>query len=107
MLDVRSDVNIMPKMTWEALGKPQLTYSPFQLRMANQYFIFLIGRLKNVEIYVVGVKIVSNFEVIEIMGDKDPYPSLLSINWCYNPKLHQTCLPGIRPSHFPSFPSHY
>jgi hypothetical protein len=26
---------------------------------------------------------------------------------CYNPKLHQTCLPGIRPSHLTSFPSHY
>ena len=23
---------------------------------------------------------------------------------CYNPKLHHICLPGIRPTHFPSFP---
>jgi hypothetical protein len=28
MLDLGSDVNILPKKTWEALGKPQLTYSP-------------------------------------------------------------------------------
>ena len=25
---------------------------------------------------------------------------------CYNPKLHHTCLPGIRPTHIPSLPKH-
>jgi hypothetical protein len=84
MLDLGSDVNILPKKTWEALGKPQLTYSPIQLRMANQYCIFPIGRLENVEIDVAGVKTVADFEVIEIMGDKDPYPALLGIDWAYD-----------------------
>jgi hypothetical protein len=28
MLDLGSDVSIIPKNTWEALGKSQLTYSP-------------------------------------------------------------------------------
>jgi hypothetical protein len=51
--------------------------------MVNQYCIFPIGGMENVEIYVVGVKITSNFELIEIMGDKDPYPSLLGIDWAY------------------------
>ena len=36
------------------------------------------------EIDVVGVKTVVDFEVIEIMGDKDPYLSLLGIDWDYN-----------------------
>ena len=35
MLDLGSDVNILPRKTWEALGKPRLAYSPIQLRMAN------------------------------------------------------------------------
>jgi hypothetical protein len=83
MLDLGSDVNILPKKTWEALGKPRLTYSPIQLRMENQYCIFPIGRLENMEIDVAGVKIVVEFEVIEIMGDKDPYPVLLGIDWAY------------------------
>jgi hypothetical protein len=83
MLDIGSDVNILPKNTWEALGKPRLMYSPFQLRMENQYCIFPIGRLENVEIDVVGIKIVADFEVIEIMGDKDPYSALLGIDWAY------------------------
>jgi hypothetical protein len=33
-----------------------------------------------VEIDVSGVKIVVDFEVIEIMGDKDPYTALLGID---------------------------
>jgi hypothetical protein len=45
--------------------------------MENQYCIFPIGILESVEIYVVGVKTIADFEVIEIMGDKDPYPTLL------------------------------
>jgi hypothetical protein len=72
MLDIGSNVNILPKNTWEALGKPQLTYSPIQQIMANQYCIFPIGRLENVEIDVAGVNIVVDFQVIKIMGDKDP-----------------------------------
>jgi hypothetical protein len=52
--------------------------------MANQYCIFPIGRLENVEIDVVGVKTIVDFEVIEIMGDKDPYPKLPGIDWAYD-----------------------
>jgi hypothetical protein len=35
------------------------------------------------EVDLVGVNIVADFEVIEIMGDKDPYPTLLGIDWAY------------------------
>jgi hypothetical protein len=52
--------------------------------MANQYCILPIGRLENVEIDVAGVKTVADFEVIKIMGDKDPYPTLLGIDWTYD-----------------------
>jgi len=40
--------------------------------MANQYCILPIGRLKDVEVYVTGVKTHADFEVIDIMGDKYP-----------------------------------
>jgi hypothetical protein len=36
-----------------------------------------------VEIDVVGVNTTVDFEVIEIIGDKDPYPALLEIDWAY------------------------
>ena len=39
--------------------------------------------MENVEIDVAGVKTIVDFEVIEIMGDKDPYPTLLGIDWAY------------------------
>jgi len=35
MLDLGSDVNILPRKMWEALGKPKLVFSPNQLRMEN------------------------------------------------------------------------
>lgn len=83
MFNVGSDVNILPKKYWEALGCPCLVYSPIQLRKANQYRIFPIGRFKNVEVYLGGVKTYTGFEVIEIMGGTDPYPALLGIDWAY------------------------
>jgi hypothetical protein len=51
------------------------------LRMAKQYCIFPIGSMESVEIDFVGVKTIDDFEVIEIMEDKDPYPALLGIDW--------------------------
>jgi hypothetical protein len=64
MLCLGSDVNILPKKTWEALGKPHLVYSPIQLRMENQYCISPVGRLENVEIDVARVNTTANFDVI-------------------------------------------
>lgn len=62
------------------MGKSQLKYSPILLRMANQYCILPTGRLENVEFDEVGVKTHTEFEVIDIMGDKYPYPTLLGID---------------------------
>ena len=73
-------MNILPRKTWEALGKPRLTYSPIQLSLAKQYCILPIGRLEGVEVDIAGVKTYIDFEVIDIMGDKDPYPALLGID---------------------------
>jgi hypothetical protein len=36
-----------------------------------------------VELDLDGVKTIVDFEVIEIMGEKDPYPALLGIDWAY------------------------
>ena len=51
--------------------------------MANQYCIVPIGRLEDVEVDIAGVKNYTDFEVIDIMGDKDPYPALLGIDWAF------------------------
>lgn len=81
MLDLGSDVNILPNKSWEAMVKPKLVYSPIRLCMANQYMIFPIRRLEDVEVEMAGIKMYVDFEVIEIMDEKDPYPTLLGIDW--------------------------
>jgi hypothetical protein len=72
-------VNILLKKSWELMGKPNLVWSPIQLRLANQYQIYPIGRLEKVEVNIEGVKTKANFEVIEIMDDSDPYPVYLAL----------------------------
>jgi hypothetical protein len=52
------------------MGKRKVVYSPIQLQMEIQYYIYLIDRLQNVEVNLVGVKVVAEFEVIEIMVGK-------------------------------------
>ena len=64
ILDLGYDVKILPNKSWEIMGKPKLVYSPIQLWWANQYCLFPIGRLNNMEVYLVGVQAVANFEVI-------------------------------------------
>jgi hypothetical protein len=84
MLDLGSNMNILPKKSWELMGKPNLVWSPIQLRLSNQYKIYPIGRLEQVEVNIEGVKTKVYFEVIEIMDDSDPYPTLLGIDWAFD-----------------------
>lgn len=35
------------------------------------------------EVHVAGVKAHAAFKVFDIMGDEDPYPALLDIDWAY------------------------
>ena len=51
--------------------------------MENQYCIVLIGRLEDVKVDIAGVNTYTDFEVIDIMGDKDLYPALLGIDWAF------------------------
>jgi hypothetical protein len=48
MLDLGFNVNILLKKSWELMGKPNLVWSPIQLRLDNQYRIYAIGRLEQV-----------------------------------------------------------
>ena len=48
ILDLGSDANVLPKTTWERMGRPALQWSPIQLKMANQQKIPLMGRLQGI-----------------------------------------------------------
>jgi hypothetical protein len=80
MLDLGSDVNILSKKYFEVMGKPKLVWSPIQLQLADQYKIYPIGWLEQVEVNIEGVKTKVDFKVIEIMDESDPYPPLLGID---------------------------
>jgi hypothetical protein len=62
------------------MGKPKLIYSPIRLRMANQQAIRPLGRLEHVPVDIDRVRTFVDFEVIEIVDDSCPYPTLLGID---------------------------
>ena len=49
--------------------------------MANQQKIIPLGRLSNIIVDIAGAKVRTNFEVIQIVEDTDPYPTLLGLDW--------------------------
>lgn len=55
ILDLGYEVNVLTKQTWELMGKPNLRYSPIQLRLANQQRVCPMGKLSNVPMDVDGL----------------------------------------------------
>jgi hypothetical protein len=83
ILDLGSEVNVLPKKTWQCMGEPTLGYSPVQLKLENQHRVIPIGRLKGVIVDLDGVHNKEDFEVIEIVEDTTPYPTLLGLDWAF------------------------
>jgi hypothetical protein len=83
ILDVVSEVNVLPKKTWKCMGEPTLGYSPMQLQLANQHRFLPIGRLKGATVDLDGVCTKVDFEVIEIVDDITQYPMLLGLDWAF------------------------
>ena len=63
------------------MGNPHLDWSPIQLRLANQEKVLPIGRLSQVPVDIEGLCTFSNFEVINIADNTNPYSVLLGIDW--------------------------
>jgi hypothetical protein len=84
ILDLGSEVNVLPKKTWKCMGEPTLGYSPVQLKLANQHKVLTIGRIKGVTVDLDGVHTKTDFEVIEIVDGKTPYPTLLGLDWAFD-----------------------
>jgi hypothetical protein len=54
-----------------------------QLKLANQHRVLEIGTLKGVTLDPDGVRTKVDFEVIEIVDDTTPYPTLLGLDWVF------------------------
>jgi hypothetical protein len=61
------------------MGKHKLVWSHVQLRLVNQHKIVSIGHLTGVLVNIDGVHNMEEFEVIEIMDDSQPYPTLMGL----------------------------
>jgi hypothetical protein len=81
ILDLGYEVNVLPKKTWEAMGEPQLGYSPIQLKLENQHRVVPIGRLKGIPVDLDGVRTMADLEFIYIVDNTSPYPTLLGLDW--------------------------
>ena len=44
IMDLKLDVNVLPKQTWERMGRPMLQWSLIRLRISNQQKITPMGR---------------------------------------------------------------
>jgi hypothetical protein len=84
ILDLGSEVNVLPKKTWETMGEPTLGYSPIQLKLSNHHRLVPIGRLKGIPIDLDGVRTMVEFEFIDIVYNTSPYPSLLGLDWDFD-----------------------
>lgn len=83
ILDLGSEVNVLPKKTWQCMGEPTLGYSPVQLKLANQHGVLPLGRLKGVTVDLDGVHTKADFKVIEIVDGTTPYPTLFGLDWVF------------------------
>lgn len=61
ILDLGSDENVLPKQTWECMGKPPLQWSPIQQRMDNQQKILPMGCLHRVTVDIDGSNTQTDF----------------------------------------------
>jgi hypothetical protein len=66
------------------MGKPKLIYSPIIFRISNQQVVSPFGILERVPVDIDKVRTFACFEVIEIVDDNYPYPTLLGIYWAFN-----------------------
>ena len=71
----------MTRQTWESMNKLRLDWYPFQLRIANQLKVLPIGRLTQVPVEFKVLRTYFDSEVIDIVNDTDPYPTVLVIDW--------------------------
>ena len=84
ILDLGSELNVLPKKTWKYMGEPTLGYSHVQLKLENQDRVLPTGRLKGVTVDLDGVCTKVYFEVIEIVDGTTPYPKLLGLDWAFD-----------------------
>jgi hypothetical protein len=73
ILDLGSEVNVLPKKTWKCMGESTLGYSTVELKLENKNKVLPIGRIKGVTLDLNGVCTMEDFELIEKVDGTTPY----------------------------------
>ena len=61
ILDLGLNTNILPKETWEHMGRPMLQWTPIQLQMVNQQKILPMGILQGIMGDIEGANVLTDF----------------------------------------------
>jgi hypothetical protein len=81
MVDFGSQMNILPKETWNKMGRPNLIRSKKFLKVADQLFIEPISILKNVKIVIMGIPTLFDFKLINMFEGIHAYSLLVGWQW--------------------------
>jgi hypothetical protein len=81
VLDEETQVNIMPKSSWEILGKPAMVPSLGRIRLFKGKMITLCGRVTNVPTISHGTSTKEEFEVIKFVDNNTPFALMLRKIW--------------------------
>ena len=63
------------------MGSPTLSWSPMQLRLANQAILTPIRRVLHLVVEVEGMNTYADFDVIEVVDGRGSYLTFLGIGW--------------------------
>jgi hypothetical protein len=81
VMDEETQVNIMTKITWEDLGKPDTIPSLGGIGLFRGKLITLCGRLTQVSMSAHGTLTEEYFEVIRFIDNNTPFTMLLGKTW--------------------------
>jgi hypothetical protein len=81
VLNEETHVNIMPKSTWEILGKPAMIPSLGRIGVFKGNMITLCGRVTNIPMISHETSTKEDFEVIRFVENNAPFHLLLGKTW--------------------------
>jgi hypothetical protein len=81
ILDEETQVNIMLKITWEAIGNPAMILSLEGIGLFRGKLIMLCGKLAQIPMTVNGTLREEDFEIIKFIEDNAPFTMLLEKPW--------------------------
>jgi hypothetical protein len=81
VLDEETQVNIITKRTWEAIGRPTMIPSLGGLGLFRGKLVNLCGMLTQIPMTVNGTSTEEDFEIIQFIEDIDPFTMLIGKTW--------------------------